>query len=329
MEILIPAVRAEANKYTDWHIDLKKSETSVLFRSQSEGEQGVKAESFPTKVPDILEALVRVITQKLTEHDENDGPRALTVVIENMRFRGERIRPNRYALRHIKGGIKPLLDLKLGDAAVEMLLDPGCRNTGGLILISGEAGAGKTTTAAATVIARLQKFGGYCLSVESPIEYELKGFHNKGYIEQIDATNSGFKAEVASAMRKFPSEIRSMFYFGEVLEETAAAELTRLIVRGHLVITTIHSNNIIGAVEMLVALAERANETYARQLIGANLIALIHQKLVKGEPIVNCIKANEAVKNIIGNPNTPLSHLVTETEVAKNKQRKYLPHATR
>lgn len=111
-----------------------------------------------------------------------------------------------------------------------------------------------------------------------------------------------------------------MFYFGEVLEENAAAELARLISRGHLVITTIHAKDVLRSVEMLVAFAERGGETYARQLIGGNLRALLHQRLQNGKPIVRCYRTNEAMKNIIANPATPLSMIANEIDLAHRAQ---------
>ncbi|WP_346769575.1 ATPase, T2SS/T4P/T4SS family [Cupriavidus oxalaticus] len=177
------------------------------------------------------------------------------------------MRPGRYALRLSPKVVQNLGELKLGAEASQLLLDEDFRK-GGLILVAGDTGSGKTTTAYATVKERLARYGGYCLTVESPVEKELEGFHGDGYCEQVDATNTGFKSEVASAMRKFPAETRSMFFFGEVLDEEAAAELARLIGRGHLVITTIHSATMEQAIEMLIALPSEAAKLTRAALSG-------------------------------------------------------------
>jgi len=320
---LDPMLLVEASRYSDWHIDIAVPERSVLFlEASAAGSQGSEAqlgEAMPCRVPANMKPIFDQLVLKLKEHQAAGDAPALRLSIFKMGFRGERIKPSRYALRRIRDKVDPMDKLALGKAASDVLLDPSFRS-GGLVLIAGETGAGKSTTAASTVVSRLQAFGGYCLTVESPIEVEFEGFHGNGYVEQVDATATGFKYEVASAMRKFPAGTRSMFYFGEVLDENAAAELARLIGRGHLVITTIHAKDLISAIEMLVAFAERGGETYARQLIGGNLRAIIHQRLQQGKPVVSVLKANDAIKNIIASTTTPLSQLANEVDMAKRQQ---------
>ena len=318
-----PMLLLEATKYRDWHIDVEQPATSVLFAQARAGDAGdgeqQTAEAAPCKVPTSLLPVFEMLVHKLREHrDAGDVP-SFPLALQSLRFRGERIRPNRYALRIVPEKVAPIDQLNLGRGATDLLLDSSFRN-GGLILVAGETGAGKSTTAAATVVARLKAYGGYCLTVESPVECVFEGFHGDGYVEQVDATATGFKYEVASAMRKFPAETRSMFYFGEVLDGDAAAELARLIGRGHLVITTIHAKDIISAIEMLVAFAERGGETYARQLIGGSLRAVVHQRLQNRKPIVNFVRSNDAIKNIISNPSTPLSQLANELDLAKRQE---------
>ncbi len=318
MEAIDDQILVDVSNYSDWHIDLAYSETSVLFRGGFGDEKD--ADSAPVPIPDALRPFFDILCCMLREHQVTSGAAAFTLTVKSLRFRVERIRPERYALRLIRGHIASLEELNLGKPACDILMDREFKS-GGLILIAGETGSGKSTTAAATVVARLNAYGGYCLTVESPIECVFEGFHNNGYVEQVDATLTGFKHEVCTAMRKFPSRTGSMFYFGEVLEEEAAAELVRLIGRGHLVITTIHAKDIIRAVEMLVAFAERGGETYARQMVGQNLRAVIYQRLQNKKPVVNCFKANDTIKNVICNVSTPLYQLANEIDMAKRAQR--------
>src|SRR5260364_429146 len=87
----------KAAPYTDWHVDIDKPETSVVFLSENE----------------TGEALVHA---------------------QPMRVRGERLRPARYALRRTQQRVESLKALRLGAGAEQLLLDPEfC--SGGLILI--------------------------------------------------------------------------------------------------------------------------------------------------------------------------------------------------
>lgn len=301
---------------TDLHIDIKRPMKSVAFMEQKT-DQSVTV--VPCEVPVDLAPLMRILISKLTEIQTAANTGNHVVEAGPLRFRATRMRTDRYALRQIVKKIRPFEDLALGTWASDMLLDPDYRN-GGLILVAGAPGTGKSTTAATTLVTRLERFGGYALTVEDPVEFPLEGFHGDGFVEQIDAGANGFQREVTAAMRQFPAEIRSMFLFGEVLEGDSAAELTRLIARGHLVITTIHARDIISAIEMLVSFAEKGGERYARQLIGANLLCVVHQQLINRKPVVNAIRINETMRNIICNDATNLFMLANAIDLDKRQK---------
>lgn len=315
MSVIDEIVLDHAEQYSDLHIDLRDPmDKSVVFLSSgTPGNNGL--ESLPMKVPQVLEGMIALIVQELHKLDA-EGKKSFSLAVGGLRYRCTRIREFRYALRRLSCQVRQLDQLNLTRAATDILLDPEFRS--GLILICGETGSGKSTTAQSAVVARLEKFGGYCLTAESPVEVELEGFHGKGYVEQIDVSEAGYREEIASAMRKFPAATRSMFFFGEVIEPEGAAELVRLIGRGHLVITTIHAKDEMTAIVMLVAFAERGGETYARQLIGSNLKAVIHQKLVSGQPKIQCFKANDQVKNTISNATVSLETMSTAISQIKS-----------
>src|SRR5260364_339173 len=183
--ISVNGTQVKAAPYTDWHVDIDKPETSVVFLSENEtGEALVHAQ--PMRVPEPLRPLLFHLIERLQAHVSAGDPHSFAIDLGSMRFRGERLRPARYALRRTQQRVESLKALRLGAGAEQLLLDPEfC--SGGLILISGEHGARKSTTARATVVDRLKTYGGYCLTVESPVEVEFEGFHGAGYMEQVVA----------------------------------------------------------------------------------------------------------------------------------------------
>ncbi|MEX3960177.1 ATPase, T2SS/T4P/T4SS family [Trinickia sp. EG282A] len=307
----------EAATYSDWHVDISRPETSVVFREVNDQGETL-AEAKPSKVPQNMQPVLLHMTEWLKKHRESGDQHSFAMSIKELRFRGERMRPDRYALRRTRQEVESLSGLNLGRAAEELLLDPEFRS-GGLILVCGETGAGKSTTLRSAVKGRLEKFGGYALCVESPIEVEFEGFHGEGYLEQVDATLMGYKYEVETAMRKFPAATRSMFMFGEVIGQDAAAELVRLAPRGNLAATTIHADSPESGIKMLITLAERGGESYARQLLGSSLRAVVHQRMVRGKPMVQCFKVDDMIRNVISHSETSLSNLTSAIDQAKRQ----------
>ncbi|MDR6398066.1 ATPase, T2SS/T4P/T4SS family [Herbaspirillum seropedicae] len=296
-----------ASRFRDWHLDILDRASSVLFELVTvPGVNGAPSQQTtkPRRIPEELLGLADKICDELELLNE---AKRVAFDVAGLRFRGERIRKGRYALRLIPEKFLEMKDLSHNKQIEDLLKDPQFSN-GGLVLIGGDLGTGKTATAAATVVARLQAYGGYCLEVSSPIENMIEGFHGEGYVEQVDATENGYKYEVESAMRKFPAETRNMFFFGEILEEQAAAEVVRLAGRGQLVITTIAGRNPTEMIKLLVTFAERGGETRARELLGANLRAVVHQKLVNHKPVATGVKVDEAMRNLISG-SEPLTQL--------------------
>lgn len=132
------------------------------------------------------------------------------------------------------------LKVRLPQAVTEFLLSAE-HNKGGLILILGAAGTGKTTTASATVVSRLKHFGGYCQTVEEPPEYPLNGWHERGYCTQTWVKESGPNAwadAMKNALRSQAVGTPGMLFLGEVREDAAAKIALVAATNGFLVICT-------------------------------------------------------------------------------------------
>jgi len=195
------------------------------------------------------------------------------------RWRVQRMRTGRYALRHLRNHCPDLDALGLPQWVKALLLDAKTREKGGLIVIFGLTGAGKTVTFGATITARLRLHGGYALTLEDPPEDLLEGAHGTGYCEQIDVSElGGFESGIHTAMRCFPAKDPSMLGFGEVINNETAAQLFRLAGDGHLVLATAHAKTIDAGLERIAAMARAAGEVNANELLSTSLQLAIHQR---------------------------------------------------
>ncbi len=138
----------------------------------------------------------------------------------------------------------------------------------GLVLVVGPTGSGKSTTlyAALQVLAHDQTRK--VITVEDPIEYALDG------IQQVAArAELGFG--FAQAMRAFVREDPDVILVGEIRDAETALEAIRASQTGHLVLSTLHCNDAVDAVQRLRDLGMHKNS------IASELFAVVAQRLAK------------------------------------------------
>jgi Tfp pilus assembly pilus retraction ATPase PilT len=156
---------------------------------------------------------------------------------------------------------------------VRRLMKPNLR---GMILIGGATGSGKTWTASSLVKARLEMFGGVAVTAEDPPEMPLHGKHGKGVCFQVPVSreSGGFGEASRHIVRWKPTII----FLGEIRDPEVATEALRASINGHLVISTVHADNVISMVQSVSALSA-AEGSESSSLLADGLIAAIHQKL--------------------------------------------------
>lgn len=247
---------------TDVHLSTDGQGSTIIFPGQK-----LALPEHQTMIEQLIEGI------KL-----NPGLKKI-VMPDGDRWRVERMRKGRYALRHLRNQCPPLESLGLPKWVEQLLLSSKMRDTGGLVLIFGHTGAGKTVTFGATIIARLRLMGGYALTLEDPPEDLLEGPHGEGYCEQIDVSElGGYESGVHSALRCFPAKEASILGFGEVLTAEMAAQLFRLSGDGHLVFATVHAKTIAAGLERVASMAKAAGEANANELLSSSFQLAIHQR---------------------------------------------------
>src|SRR5690606_10186105 len=93
-----------------------------------------------------------------------------------------------FVLRRPTASLRPIEQVGLAPAIVSRLLRPALP---GLIVVCGKTGAGKTSTAASLIKARMERYGGVAITVEDPPEVRLNGPHGpdgQGRCIQIEAS---------------------------------------------------------------------------------------------------------------------------------------------
>lgn len=152
---------------------------------------------------------------------------------------------------------------------------------GGLIMISGLPGNGKSTTLGSVVVERLKKFGGICITVEDPVEMPLQGNHGSGLcLQRSIASEEEFAPAIRDALRAYPAKTAAMMMIGEIRDSESAALALRSAVDGRLVLLTMHAGNVIQSIQRLCTMASRVipmEET--RELLASSFRLAMYQRL--------------------------------------------------
>ncbi len=144
----------------------------------------------------------------------------------------------------------------------------------GMILVTGPTGSGKTTTLY-SFLRRLNKTEKKLITVEDPVEYDLPG------VVQIPV-NYKIGLDFASVLRTILRQDPDVVMVGEIRDSETAQIAVQAALTGHLVLSTLHTNNAPGTINRLI---DMGIEPY---LITATVRAVIAQRLVR-KICMNCI----------------------------------------
>lgn len=156
------------------------------------------------------------------------------------------------------------------------------KNPNGIILVSGPTGSGKTTTLYA-VLKELNKPSRNLITIEDPVEYKLEG------VNQVQVNNKAgltFGKGLRSILRQDPDIIM----IGEIRDVETAQISVRAAITGHLVLSTIHTNDSVSTISRLL---DMGIEPY---LVSSSVVGVVAQRLVR-RVCQNCKVAYEPNKS--------------------------------
>ncbi len=163
-------------------------------------------------------------------------------------------------------GIKPINQLGLSKINLEMIRE-AITKPYGLILITGPTGSGKTTTLY-SIMNELDKEKSNIISLEDPVEYNMPGINQSQMMPEIGYT---FASGLRSIFRQDPDIIM----VGEIRDKETAQLAVQAALTGHLVLSTLHTNDAIGAIPRLV---DMGVDPY---LVAPTLILSVAQRLAR------------------------------------------------
>lgn len=137
----------------------------------------------------------------------------------------------------------------------------------GIIFVTGPTGSGKSTTLY-TALSELNKEAVNIVTVEDPVEADIEG------INQIQVNNK-VNLTFASALRSILRQDPDIIMIGEIRDQETAAIAVQASITGHLVVSTLHTNNAVGTLNRM------ADMGVERYLIADSVVGVIAQRLVR------------------------------------------------
>ena len=165
---------------------------------------------------------------------------------------------------------------------LKMIAEPN-----GIILVTGATGSGKSTTVY-SILQKLNKEYTNIISVEDPIEMDIEG------INQIQ-TNSEIGLDFATVLRSILRQDPNVIMIGEIRDTETAKIAVRASITGHLVLSTLHTNDSLNTIERLLDMGVE------RYLLASALTGIISQKLARKlcDHCKTLKETNDYEKNII------------------------------
>ncbi|HEY3588316.1 MAG TPA: ATPase, T2SS/T4P/T4SS family, partial [Myxococcaceae bacterium] len=159
-----------------------------------------------------------------------------------------------------------LQDIGMGQDTMRGM-DQVIRRSHGIILVTGPTGSGKTTTLYAA-LSRINTPDLNILTVEDPVEYQIRG------ISQM-AINPKIGLSFAAGLRSFLRQDPDVIMVGEIRDRETAEIAIQASLTGHLVFSTVHTNDAASAITRLV---DMGVEPF---LVASSLMAVMAQRLVR------------------------------------------------
>jgi len=251
--------------------------TDLTLSEKASGEYKM----YPSDADKLSDATVEAIRDECARRFKATKDPEFRVMLEGhiFRVRREETAGGAYYFLRAFDEASPLNPHRLPGGIITQLESPKL-SFGGLVLIAGAAGAGKSTTASSTVISRLRRFGGVAWTIEDPIEFHLEGHHGdrNGICWQKEVNQGEFAQAMRNVMRCYPADAAGILFVGEIRDAETADQCLRAASNGLLVIATVHAGSLVSAIDRLVTLTTEEDRSIARNTLADNLRLVVFQR---------------------------------------------------
>ncbi len=194
----------------------------------------------------------------------------------------------------------------LSELSLPSILKKFIEYKNGIILVTGPTGCGKSTTIAALINQINMNYSKHVITIEDPIEYIFECKNSIVSQRQIGVDTKNFSDGLKYALRQDPDVI----FIGEIRDKETMDAALKASETGHLVLSTLHTNDAVQTINRIVNMYEEANRHLIRKQLSETLRATIAQKLIYSEskdvryPACEIMVVTPTVKDYLVKDNT-------------------------
>ncbi len=265
-----------------------------------------RLKSLALKSQDVKKILYAVMSEEQREIFETQKEIDFAVTYgEHARFRVNAF--------HNRNGVSAVFRLiptripSFADLSLPPVFENLCGVDGGLVLVTGSAGSGKSTTLASMVDYINQREDRHIITIEDPVEFihsSVKGLVNQ---REVGHDTEDFDIALRSAMREDPDVI----FLGEMRDYETMGLALNAAETGTLVFSTLHASSVTQAITRIVDSFPSEDKDMARAMLASSLSAIVAQRLLprkdgKGQVAAfEVLVATPAVRNMIRDNRIP------------------------
>ena len=303
-----PVSEHKSNKF-DIHqlldVMVEKGASDLHLTAGSPPQIRIDGSLYPIKVPPLKPADVQRLGYSVLTESQMKKFEEFNEIDLSFQWKGvSRFRANFFrqrgsvagAIRQIPTEIMSFEELGIPSTAHQLVDKPR-----GLILVTGPTGSGKSTTLAAMVDAINQRRRGHIITIEDPIEYLHN--HKNCIVNQREV--GGDTATFHDALRYVMRQDPDVVLVGEIRDLETMETALRLSETGHLVLSTLHTNNAVQTIHRIMDLFAGDQQDRVRTQLSFVLEGVLSQQLMprmdgKGRVLsLEFLLPNPAIRNLI------------------------------
>ena len=259
----------------------------------------IAPEQFPAPSnEDIMKLLGDAFSSSLVERIEKQHEMDLSFVCGKLRYRANFSKQQgtqSFSFRVVPQSIPKLDDLELPSSVVDLVREPR-----GLLLVTGAAGQGKSTTACALLQRLNETLALRVITVEDPIEYLFEEDQCQFEQREVGVDTESFATGIRNALRQDPEVI----FIGEIRDRASIQAAMQAAETGHLVLATLHADSVSQAIDRIREFHPAEEQANASTLLARSLNGIICQRLIpstlkKRIPCLEIMKRNAGIQEAI------------------------------